>query len=92
MSHICIMGTIDVVLHVCTVCLTSCSPFQLVVEAADGATLAAAMSDQLKQMEPNMIHIGIILCWGNVDMDSLPWYTHGWSRKAVISGLHFSSN
>ena len=51
--------------------------FQLVVEAADGATLAAAMSDQLKQMDPNMIHIGIILCGGNVDRDSLSWYTHG---------------
>ena len=51
--------------------------FQLVVEAAAGATVAAAMSDQLKQMDPNMINIGIILCGGNVDMDSLPWYTHG---------------
>ena len=28
--------------------------FQLVLEAATGATVAAAMSDQLKQMDPNM--------------------------------------
>ena len=49
--------------------------FQLVVEAADGATLAAAMSDQLKQMDPNMIHIGIILCGGNVDMEFILVHT-----------------
>jgi serine racemase len=51
--------------------------FQLVVEAAAGATVAAAMSDKLKQMDPNMKNIGIILCGGNVDINSLPWYTHG---------------
>jgi hypothetical protein len=34
--------------------------FQLVLEAATGATVAAAMSDQLKQMDPNMKNIGII--------------------------------
>ena len=78
MSHICIVGTIDVVLHVCTVCLTSMfSIFQLVVEVAAGATIAAALSDKFKQMDPNMKNIGIILCGGNVDIYSLPWYTHG---------------
>ena len=35
--------------------------YQLVVEAAAGATVAAAMSDKLKQMDPNMKNIGIIL-------------------------------
>ena len=44
--------------------------FQLVVEAA-------AMSEEFKQMDPNMKNIGIILCGGNVDIDSLLWYTHG---------------
>jgi serine racemase len=51
--------------------------FQLVVEAAVEATVAAAMSDKLKQMDPNMTNICIILCGGNVDIDNLPWYTHG---------------
>jgi serine racemase len=51
--------------------------FQLVAEAATGATVAAAMSDQLKQMDPNMKNIGIILCGGNVEIYSLLWYTHG---------------
>ena len=36
--------------------------FLLVVEAAAVATLAAAMSDKSKQMDPNMQNIGIILC------------------------------
>jgi serine racemase len=51
--------------------------FQLVVEIAAGATIAAALSDKFKQMDPNMKNIGIILCGGNVDIYSLPWYTHG---------------
>jgi serine racemase len=53
------------------------SIFQLVVEVAAGATIAAALSDKFKQMDPNMKNIGIILCGGNVDIYSLPWYTHG---------------
>ena len=51
---------------------------ELVVEAAAGATVAAALSDKLKQMNSNMENIGITLCGGNVEIDSLPWYTHGW--------------
>ncbi|CAC5380323.1 SRR [Mytilus coruscus] len=45
----------------------------LVIEAASGATVAAAMSDKLKQMDPSMKKIGIIICGGNVDIDKLPW-------------------
>ena len=51
--------------------------FQLVEEATAGATVAAALSDKFKQMDPNMKTINIILCEGNVDIYSLPWYTHG---------------
>jgi hypothetical protein len=29
-------------------------------------------------MNSNMENIGITLCGGNVEIDSLPWYTHGW--------------
>ena len=52
-------------------------PFQLVVEVAAGATVAAVMSEKLKPMDHNMKSIGIILFGGNVDIESLPWYTHG---------------
>ena len=45
--------------------------FKLVVEAAAGASVVAAMSDKLKQMDPNMKNIGIIVCGVNVDIDSL---------------------
>ena len=51
--------------------------FQLVEEVTAGATVAAALSDKFKQMDPNMKNIGIILCGGNVDIYSLPWYIHG---------------
>ena len=63
----------------CMYCLLSITVlhFQLVVEAAAGATVAAALSDKFKQIDPNMKNIGIILCGGNVDIYSLPWYTQG---------------
>jgi 1-aminocyclopropane-1-carboxylate deaminase/D-cysteine desulfhydrase-like pyridoxal-dependent ACC family enzyme len=42
----------------------NCYPFSALVEAATGATVAAAMSDNLKQMDPNMKIIGIIVFGG----------------------------
>jgi len=45
---------------------------KIVIEAASGAAVAAALSDQIKQME-GVKKIGVILCGGNVDMDRLPW-------------------
>ena len=46
----------------------------MVIEAASGAGVAAAMSERLRNMDPNMKNIGVILCGGNVDIDQLPWY------------------
>ncbi|XP_076106035.1 serine racemase-like isoform X1 [Mytilus galloprovincialis] len=46
---------------------------KMVIEAAAGATVAAAMSEKLKQMDPGIKKIGVILCGGNVDMLKLPW-------------------
>ncbi|CAG2251090.1 SRR [Mytilus edulis] len=48
---------------------------KLVIEAASGATIAAAMSEKLMQMDPSIKKIGIIICGGNVDIDKLPWYS-----------------
>lgn len=47
----------------------------MVIEAASGATVAAAMSEKLMQMDPSIKKIGIIICGGNVDIDKLPWYS-----------------
>merc|ERR1719427_1151151 len=44
---------------------------KVMVEAASGAAVAAAMSDQVKRMEGKKV--GVILCGGNVDMNRLPW-------------------
>ena len=44
------------------------------IEAASGAGVAAAMSEKMKQLDPAVQNIGIILCGGNVDIDNLPWY------------------
>ncbi|XP_052801649.1 serine racemase-like [Mya arenaria] len=47
---------------------------KLVVEAASGAGIAAAMSERLRQMDAALRHVGVILCGGNTDIDRLPWY------------------
>nr|XP_053645541.1 probable serine racemase isoform X2 [Cherax quadricarinatus] len=47
---------------------------QLVVEAASGAAVYAAVT-LLKQVEPRAQKVGVILCGGNVDLDFLPWIT-----------------
>ncbi|XP_069135801.1 serine racemase-like isoform X3 [Argopecten irradians] len=47
---------------------------KLVIEAASGAAVVAAMSDKLAAMDKDMKNIGVILCGGNVDIDKLPWY------------------
>lgn len=48
---------------------------QLVIEASSGAGIAAVMSEKMKQMDPGLKRIGVILCGGNVDIEHLPWYT-----------------
>ena len=45
---------------------------QVMVEAASGAAVAAALSDSVKKMK-NIKKIGVILCGGNVDTNKLPW-------------------
>lgn len=45
---------------------------KIVIEAASGAAVAAALSEQIKNME-GVEKVGVILCGGNVDMDRLPW-------------------
>ncbi|XP_033747473.1 probable serine racemase isoform X2 [Pecten maximus] len=47
---------------------------KLVIEAASGAAVAAAMSEKLAGMDKEMKNIGVILCGGNVDIEKLPWY------------------
>ena len=47
---------------------------QVVIEAASGAAVAAAMSDKMRTLDSAIQHVGVILCGGNVDIDHLPWY------------------
>lgn len=51
---------------------------KLVIEAASGAGVAAAMSDKMRKMDNSIQHVGVILCGGNTDIDHLPWYTDAW--------------
>jgi len=52
-------------------CRLAAERMKVMVEAASGAAIAAAMSDQVKGMEGKKV--GVILCGGNVDMNRLPW-------------------
>ncbi|XP_042891086.1 probable serine racemase isoform X2 [Penaeus japonicus] len=45
---------------------------KLVVEAASGAAVYAAMNS-LNDVTPSPQKVGVILCGGNVDLDHLPW-------------------
>lgn len=46
---------------------------QLVIEAAAGAAMAAVVSQKMKQLDPAIARVGVILCGGNVDICNLPW-------------------
>lgn len=47
---------------------------KLVVEAASGAAVYAGVHS-LKDVDPPLEKVGVILCGGNVDLDHLPWIT-----------------
>jgi len=54
-------------------CRLAAERMKVMVEAASGAALAAALSDKMKDFAPEGKKIGVILCGGNVDMKKLPW-------------------
>lgn len=43
------------------------------VEAAAGTVIAAAMSDKMARLPPEVKHVGLIMCGGNVDLADLPF-------------------
>ena len=47
---------------------------KVVVELASGAAIAAVFSDKMRNTYPELKHIGVILCGGNIDISHLPWY------------------
>ena len=54
-------------------CRLAAERMKVMVEAASGAAIAAALSDKLKEMAEGGKKVGVILCGGNVDMMKLPW-------------------
>jgi len=70
----------ELVQHVVTVsdpemaegCRLVAERMKVMVEAASGAAVAAAFSEQVGEMPGSKI--GLILCGGNVDTDKLPWH------------------
>ena len=46
---------------------------KLVNELAAGAAVAAVMSKKMVENYPEIKHLGIILCGGNIDINNLPW-------------------
>ncbi|CAH1793240.1 unnamed protein product [Owenia fusiformis] len=44
-----------------------------VIEASSAAGVHAVMSEEMRQLDPSLKNIGVILCGGNVDIDNLPW-------------------
>ena len=47
---------------------------KLVVEASAACTVAAVMTEEFRKLVgPDVKKVGVVLCGGNVDLDSLPW-------------------
>ncbi|CAG5129470.1 unnamed protein product [Candidula unifasciata] len=46
---------------------------KLTVEAASGATIAAALSDRFRSLDPTIRKVAVILSGGNVEINNLPW-------------------
>ena len=46
---------------------------KIVVELASGASIGAALSEKMKTNYPNLKHIGVVVCGGNIDINHLPW-------------------
>ena len=47
--------------------------FQLVIETSAAATVAALLQTKMKDIDPAVKNVGVVLCGGNVDLDHLPW-------------------
>jgi threonine dehydratase len=45
-----------------------------VIETTSAAGVAAVLSDKMKTFDKSIQHVGVILCGGNVDLDTLPWH------------------
>jgi len=54
-------------------CRLAAERMKVMVEAASGAAIAAALSDKLTEFTAGSARVGVILCGGNVDMKKLPW-------------------
>jgi len=45
----------------------------MVVEASAGMVIAAAMSDKMANLPPEVQHVGLVICGGNADLTNLPF-------------------
>ena len=61
-------------------CQLAAERMKVMVEAASGAAIAAALSDSVKKMTGEKV--GVILCGGNVDTNKLPWLDSRVTRSA----------
>ena len=53
---------------------------KVMVEAASGAAIAAALSESVRKMAGEKV--GVILCGGNLDTNKLPWLDSRVTRSA----------
>ena len=60
-------------------CRLAAERMKVMVEAASGAAIAAALSDSVRKMTGEKV--GVILCGGNVDTSKLPWLDSRVSRS-----------
>ena len=66
------------------VSLQFCCPYKvwermkLVIEPSAAVAVAAVLSQQFREVvgsSPQQLKVGVVLCGGNLNLDSLPWMT-----------------
>jgi len=46
---------------------------KLAIEPSSATGVAALFSDTFRSLQPSLKNVGVIICGGNVDLESLPW-------------------
>ena len=56
------------------ICVKVWERMKIVVEPGAACTVAAVMSPKFKDLVgPEVKRVGVVLCGGNMDLDTLPW-------------------
>ncbi|XP_071810353.1 uncharacterized protein [Asterias amurensis] len=62
---------------------------KLCIEPAAATGVAAVLSEKMKELDPSIQNVAVVLCGGNVDIERLPWEQNS---KPDITGLQWEQH